>query len=53
MIKAFAKIAQQFPEQAAYFEMARHAKTGNIVGLPIPIDVLEYDIQNNAPFRGE
>jgi AAA15 family ATPase/GTPase len=53
MIKAFAKVAQQFPEKAAYFEMARHYKTGNIIGTSIPIDILEYDIENNFRFRGE
>jgi AAA15 family ATPase/GTPase len=53
MIKAFAKVAQQFPEKAAYFEMARHYKTGNIIGTSIPIDVLEYDIKQNSSFRGE
>lgn len=53
MIKAFAKVAQEFPDKAAYFEMARHAKTGNIIGSSIPIDVLNYDIENHAPFRGE
>lgn len=53
MIKAFAKVAQEFPEKTAYFEMARHYKTKNIIGTSIPIDDLKYYIESNSPFRGD
>ena len=55
MIKAFAKVAEtpEFLENAAYFEMARHYKTGNIIATSIAIDSLKYDIESNSPFRGE
>jgi AAA15 family ATPase/GTPase len=55
MIKAFAKVASmpEFAEKAAYFEMARHYKTGNIIGTSIPMDDLKYYIESNSPFRGD
>lgn len=55
MVSAFVNVIQQHElnKEASYFELAKHAKTGNIIGSPIPIKVLAYDIENRVPFRGE
>lgn len=55
MARAFVNVIKenQFNEKAGYFELARHAKTGNVIGTSIPIDILDYDVENNFPFRGE
>jgi len=52
MIDAFRNVAEQFSEQAAYFELRRHEE-GDIICSPIPINVLGYDIENDFPFRGD
>ena len=55
MVKAFVNTIKEneFDEKSSYFELARHAKTGNIIATYILIDILDYDIENNFPFRGE
>ncbi len=55
MAKAFVNVVNDnnFDEKVNYFELAKHAKTGNIIVADIPIDILDYDIENNFPFRGE
>jgi len=53
MIKAFTKVAQQFPEQAAYFEMARSPKTGLIKGIRHDVNTLAFELDRNMTIRGE
>lgn len=53
MIKAFAKVAQQFPEKAAYFEMARSPKTGLIKGILHDVNTLAFELDRNMTIRGE
>lgn len=55
MATAFAAAAKKLDkkEEAKYIEMARHYKTNQIVGLVHDIDLLEYKIEKNEPFRGE
>jgi AAA15 family ATPase/GTPase len=53
MIKAFAKVAQQFPERAAYFEMARSQKTGLIKGIKHDVNTLLFELDRNIAIRGE
>jgi AAA15 family ATPase/GTPase len=54
MIKAFSEVAgKDFVEDAGYFELVRHLKTGEIVGIKHKIDTLEYEIIKKLKFRGE
>lgn len=53
MIKAYQRVAAEFENQAAYFEMARHAKTNQIIGIKHEMDVLEYELVANETIRGE
>lgn len=53
MIEAFANIAIQKQCPSAYFEMARHAKTNEIIGTKILPDVLAYRLDVDKPLRGE
>lgn len=54
MINAFSEVAgKDFVEDAAYFELVRHLKTGEIVGIKHKIDTLEYEIIKKMKFRGE
>lgn len=53
MIKAYQRVATEFENQAAYFEMARHAKTNQIIGIKHDMDVLEYELVANETIRGE
>jgi AAA15 family ATPase/GTPase len=54
MINAFSEVAgKDFVEDAAYFELVRHLKTGEIVGIKHKIDTLEYEIIKKLKFRGE
>ncbi len=55
MIESFADIAQkpEFLGQAAYFEMFRHFKTGEIAANKIQPESLEYKLENDKPLRGE
>ena len=55
MIEAFNRIAQKdnFKGEAAYFELFKHVKTGEIAGHIIEADVLDYKLKNNKSLRGE
>jgi AAA15 family ATPase/GTPase len=55
MIEAFNRINQKeaFKGEAAYFELFKHVKTGEIAGHIIESDVLEYKLKNNKSLRGE
>lgn len=55
MIKAFqlAAIANQQECEVRYIEMFRSVRTGEIVGSPVDMETLAFDIQNNNPYRGE
>lgn len=55
MIKAFqlAAIANQQESEVRYIEMFRSVRTGEIVGSPVDMETLAFDIQNNNPYRGE
>ena len=55
MIEAFNRIAQKdnFKGEAAYFELFKHVKTGEIAGHIIESDVLDYKLKNNKSLRGE
>ena len=53
MIKAFAKVAKQFPKEAAYFEMARSQKTGLIKGIRHDVNTLAFELDRNMTIRGE
>ena len=53
MIKAFEEVCEEFEEEGAYFEMARHAKTNQIIGIKHQIATLEYELETNAAIRGE
>jgi AAA15 family ATPase/GTPase len=55
MIEAFNRIAQKdvFKGEAAYFELFKHVKTGEISGHIIEADVLDYKLKNNKSLRGE
>jgi AAA15 family ATPase/GTPase len=55
MIEAFNRIAQKdaFKGEAAYFELFKHVKTGEISGHIIEADVLDYKLRNNKSLRGE
>lgn len=53
MIKAFAKVTQEFPEKAAYFEMARSQKTGLIKGIKHDVKTLLFELDRNVAIRGK
>ena len=55
MIEAFNRISQKddFKGEAAYFELFKHVKTGEIAGHIIEADVLDYKLRNNKSLRGE
>ncbi len=54
MINAFSEVAgKDFVEDAAYFELVRHLKTGEIVGIKHKLATLEYEIHKKLSFRGE
>lgn len=53
MIKAFEEVCEEFEGEGAYFEMARHAKTNQIIGIKHQISTLEYELETNAAIRGE
>jgi AAA15 family ATPase/GTPase len=55
MIEAFNRISQKnaFKGEAAYFELFKHVKTGEIAGHIIEADVLDYKLKNNKSLRGE
>lgn len=53
MIKAFTKIAQDFSDKAAYFEMARSPKTNLIKAIRHDVDTLRFELDRNVAIRGE
>lgn len=56
MITAFNKVAYrhgEFDSMAMYFEMGRHVATNKIIGNPIDMEMLRYELAKNRPFRGE
>ncbi len=53
MIKAFRQVSKNFENEAAYFELARNASTGQIVGIKHELSTLEYELQTESPIRGE
>jgi AAA15 family ATPase/GTPase len=53
MIKAFEEVCEEFENQGAYFELARHAKTNQIIGIKHETSLLEYELQTNTAIRGE
>ena len=53
MIKAFAEVGKNFPDQGAYFELAYSSRTDNIVAINRDIDLLEYDLEHGKAIRGE
>lgn len=54
MINAFKNVAiKEKIEDAAYFEMIRSARSGEIVAEKLPLEVLDYNIKTHHPYRGE
>lgn len=53
MIKAFAKVAQEFSDKAAYFEMARSPKTNLIKAIRHDVETLRFELDRNVAIRGE
>ena len=55
MIKAFNEVAYQteYDKEAMYFEMSRHFKTNEIIGNPMDMEVLNYELLSGNQFRGE
>jgi AAA15 family ATPase/GTPase len=53
MITAFEEVCEEFEGEGAYFEMARHAKTNQIIGIKHEITTLEYELETNTAIRGE
>ncbi len=55
MIESFITAAQRnnFEQDVVYFEMARHAQTNEIIGIKHEIEILEYELENDANVRGE
>lgn len=53
MIKAFEEVCEEFQNEGAYFELARQAKSNQIIGIKHQISTLEYELETNANIRGE
>ena len=53
IITAFEEVCEEFEGEGAYFEMARHAKTNQIIGIKHEIATLEYELETNTAIRGE
>jgi AAA15 family ATPase/GTPase len=55
MIKAFADVGLEYPNEGAYFELARHEKTNQIVSIKRDLDVLQYSLKHEGGIglRGE
>jgi len=55
MLTAFKEAAMgtQYESEAAYFEFARHVKTGEIIGIKHQIDELDYALSHDGEIRGE
>ncbi|WP_049802644.1 AAA family ATPase [Gloeothece verrucosa] len=56
MIKAFADVGlKEYPEEAAYIELARHPKTHQIIGIKRDMETLDYALEHEkgVGLRGE
>ncbi|REJ50758.1 MAG: chromosome segregation protein SMC [Microcystis wesenbergii TW10] len=54
MIQAFADVGlEYYPEQGAYFELARSPRTDKIIGIKSELDILDYALKHNDRIRGE
>jgi len=55
MLTAFKKAAMgtQYESEVAYFEFARHVKTGEIIGIKHKVDELDYALSHDGEIRGE
>ncbi|ACK64788.1 conserved hypothetical protein [Rippkaea orientalis PCC 8801] len=54
MIQAFADVGlNYYPDSGAYFEMARHYKTNQIIGICYDLETLEYSLERGKGVRGE
>jgi len=55
MLTAFKEAAMgtQYESEAAYFEFARHVKTGEIISIKREIDNLDYALSRDKEIRGE
>lgn len=52
MVQAFIKAGSEYSSDAAHFELARNAKTGNIVAIRRDLETLDYGISHNKEVRG-
>lgn len=54
MIQAFADVGlKYYPEQGAYFELARSPRTDKIIGIKRQLSTLEYALKHGNEVRGE
>jgi len=55
MLTAFKEAAMgtQYESEVAYFEFARHVKTGEIIGIKHKVDELDYALSHDGEIRGE
>ena len=53
MIKAFQEVAKEYEVKGMYFELSRNQDTNKIISNKLNMDLLEYEIIKNQPFRGE
>ncbi|GBL12752.1 ATP/GTP phosphatase [Microcystis aeruginosa NIES-1211] len=54
MIQAFADVGlEYYPEDGAYFELARSPRTDKIIGIKSELDILDYALKHNDRIRGE
>jgi len=44
---------EYYPEQGAYFELARSPRTDQIIGIKSELDILDYALKHNDRIRGE
>ncbi|CAD5969684.1 hypothetical protein PCC9214_03727 [Planktothrix tepida] len=54
MIQAFGDVGLETDEEmSAYFELARHPKTNNIIGIKRDVETLKYALEHGKGVRGE
>ncbi|NET62825.1 MAG: ATP-binding protein, partial [Symploca sp. SIO2E6] len=54
MIQAFVDVGiQQYEGLGAHFELARHIKTNQIIGIKRDLETLDYGIKHQKGVRGE
>jgi len=53
MMQAFVKAGEKYQDSGAHFELARHAKSGNIVAIRRDLETLGYGIEHHRGVRGE